>query len=216
MKLVKNSMPNDNKNNNVGFPADGLVVVFIIIIIFAFYQRFSPSIVELLSIIRSSTGTSLFDYLHSLLLFILKIVAIISLAGIFFTTIRLNQIRGKARLKFADIETGEAGFSPNENVRWQRIIALSSSENPSDWRVAIIEADIILDDMVSRMGYPGKNLGERLKCIEPSDFLTLNDAWEAHKIRNMIAHGEGRTLTKREAKKAISLYEKVFKEFRYI
>ena len=70
--------------------------------------------------------------------------------------------------------------------------------------------------MVEKMGYPGANLGERLRVIELSDFLTLQEAWEAHKIRNRIAHEAQYQLTEREARKAIGLYEKVFREFHYI
>ncbi len=49
------------------------------------------------------------------------------------------------------------------------------------------------------------------------NFKTLDNAWEAHKLRNRIAHeGMGYDVEYREAKKAIELYESVFKEFDYI
>src|SRR5690606_1487074 len=70
--------------------------------------------------------------------------------------------------------------------RWFDIVQKIDSENPSDWNVAIIEADKILDDLMKKMGYPGDNLGERLKAVERSDFLTLDSAWQAHKVRNSI------------------------------
>jgi hypothetical protein len=102
------------------------------------------------------------------------------------------------------------------NERWEKLLKYLESENPSEWKLAIIEADNLLDEMVAKMGYGGENLGERLKVIEPSDFLTLQDAWEAHKVRNRIAHESSYQLTKREAKKVIGLYEKVFREFHFI
>jgi len=104
-----------------------------------------------------------------------------------------------------------------KNERWERVLRHINSPNPADWRLAIIEADTILDEMVLRMGYKGETLGERLKNIEPSDFNTLNQAWEAHKIRNKIAHdGSEFELNRRKAMQTISLYEEVFHEFRYI
>lgn len=99
------------------------------------------------------------------------------------------------------------------NVEWARIQQALQSDNPADWKVAIIEADTMLDTIVTRMGYPGGNLGEKLKAIEPSDFLTLNDAWEAHKVRNAIAHEGNYDLTRREVVRVIGLYENVFREF---
>ena len=80
-----------------------------------------------------------------------------------------------------------------------------------------MEADIILGEMLEKMGYvKGETIGDKLKTIEKSDFTSLDQAWEAHKIRNMIAHeGTDYILTEREAKRVVGLYEQVFKEFRY-
>lgn len=103
------------------------------------------------------------------------------------------------------------------NPRWVSIEKHIESENPNDWRLAIIEADIILDEMVKSMGYQGDSLGERLKGIEQSDFTSIDQAWEAHKVRNQIAHaGSDFILTQREARRIIGLYRQVFQEFQYI
>jgi len=102
-------------------------------------------------------------------------------------------------------------------VRWQFIQEKLNSDNESDWRVAIIEADTILDEIVGTMNLGSGSLGERMKMVEKSDFNTLDDAWEAHKARNRIAHeGNGIPLSSREVRRIVGLYEKVFREFEYI
>lgn len=106
--------------------------------------------------------------------------------------------------------------SKTVNPRWQAIVTKAETDNAADWKLAIIEADTILDEMVKRMGYPGDNLGERLKAVEVSDFLSLNEAWEAHKVRNQIAHEADFTLDKRKTGIVIDMYKKVFDEFGYI
>lgn len=104
-----------------------------------------------------------------------------------------------------------------QNEHWTAVLALLESHNQNDWRQAIIESDIMLDEMLEKMGYDAPSVGEKLKMIEPSDFTTLDDAWEAHKVRNRIAHdGKDYPLGQMAAKKVIGLYEKVFKEFYYI
>lgn len=104
-----------------------------------------------------------------------------------------------------------------KNPRWEKVQKLVKSSNLSDWKQAIIEADIILDDMIEKMGYEGENLGERLKNIEESDFITLNKAWEAHKVRNKIAHsGTEYVMSRNEVDRVIDLYKDVFEEFYYI
>lgn len=100
--------------------------------------------------------------------------------------------------------------------KWQKIVAKSESVNESDWRLAIIEADIMLDDLLMQLQLPGETMGDKLKAVEPSDFLTLDQAWEAHKARNMIAHEGDFLINQREVRRIISLYEAVFKEFHMI
>ncbi|MEX0930579.1 MAG: hypothetical protein WDZ79_02755, partial [Candidatus Paceibacterota bacterium] len=87
----------------------------------------------------------------------------------------------------------------------------------NDWKQAILEADIMLDEMLAHMGYNGAGVGERLQQIERSDFPPLEAAWEAHKARNVIAHeGTSFHLSLREARRIVDLYRMVFEEFRYI
>lgn len=103
----------------------------------------------------------------------------------------------------------------NEVVdKWQKILEKSESSSPSDWRLAIIEADIILDDLLQTLNLPGDTMGEKLKAVEKSDFTTIDYAWEAHKARNMVAHqGSDFLLNQRETRRIIALYAAVFKEF---
>lgn len=87
------------------------------------------------------------------------------------------------------------------------------SENPNDWKLAIIEADIVLDDGLKQAGYIGTSLGERLRGISPAQMQSLDDAWEAHKVRNQIAHGgTDFVLTKRLAEDTLKQYRRVFAE----
>lgn len=104
-----------------------------------------------------------------------------------------------------------------KNVRWERVEKYMQSSNPSDWKIALLEADNMLDEIVERMGYKGATLGERMKTIEASDFPYLDETWQAHKLRNAIAHkGTDYPLTKSEADQAINTYHRVFKEFGYL
>lgn len=109
---------------------------------------------------------------------------------------------------------------PAENpmkTRWEKIVELSESQNSSDWRLSIIEADIILDELLQKLQLPGETIGDKLKAVEKSDFNTIEAAWEAHKARNAIAHeGSGFLLNDRETRRIISLYEAVFREFEMI
>ena len=101
--------------------------------------------------------------------------------------------------------------------RWDNVLKHSQSGNENDWRQAIIEADIILDELVTKLGYKGEGLGEKLKRAVKGDFKSLDQAWEAHKVRNMIAHsGSDFSLNQVEVNRVINLYRQVFEEFYHI
>lgn len=125
----------------------------------------------------------------------------------------------KAKLYPENIPTSENVIDDQKSTnqiyeRWQDILKHSESENPSDWRFAIIEADILLDELLDQLRLPGNTIGDKLKAVEPSDFLTLDNAWEAHKARNQIAHqGSNFLLNQHETRRIIALYASVFKEF---
>lgn len=101
-------------------------------------------------------------------------------------------------------------------TRWERVKSHIDSHNQNDWKQAILEADIILDEILTSMGYRGESVGEKLKRVNPGDMKSLNEAWEGHKLRNQIAHEPGFQLGHHEAKAAISNYRAVFEEFYYI
>ncbi len=131
----------------------------------------------------------------------------------------------KARKKIFDVFnlTDEIVFANSKiiknkvNEKWQKVLEHMNSSNSSDWKLAILECDIMLSDLLEKMGYLQESIGEKLKAIEPSDFTNIELAWEAHKIRNAIAHeGSDYLINEREAKRVVGLYEAVFREFELI
>jgi hypothetical protein len=112
------------------------------------------------------------------------------------------------------VEDAHAG---PKNTRWEHVRELASGTSESDWRLAILEADILLNDLLVDQGYRGESIGERLRDANPLQFRTLDLAWKAHKVRNDIAHaGSEYHLSQRDADATLDLYRRVFEEFDYI
>jgi len=140
-------------------------------------------------------------------------VALGFLALLIYSTMRMYQVQDEEGLRYVTIADVGHAEDATEHHRWNHVRELIESPQDSDWRQAIIEADIILDDMLTRLGYHGAGVGEKLKSADPSHFKTLNEAWEAHKVRNEIAHqGSAYPLTDHIAYRTILHYENVFKE----
>lgn len=135
------------------------------------------------------------------------------LALFVYSTMRMHQIKDEQAVRFATIHDIDHAAEEVEHHRWTHVRTLIESAQENDWRQAIIESDIILDDMLSRLGYTGDTVGEKLKSVDPGRFQTLQEAWEAHKVRNDIAHqGSSYPLTDHLAYRTILHYENVFRE----
>lgn len=104
-----------------------------------------------------------------------------------------------------------------QNDRWEHIQDLVNSDDPTAWRLAIIEADSVLETLLKERDLPGKGIGEMLKNMSPGDLGGMQAAWEAHLVRNKIAHeGSEFELSAREARRTIQLYEGVFREMGFL
>lgn len=101
-----------------------------------------------------------------------------------------------------------------DHPRWAIVEGYMSSTTEALWRIGVMEADNMLREVLLDRGYVGEDVGEMLRSAH---FKTVNLAWEAHLVRNKIAHeGSNYTLTEREARRVFTLYESVFLELKAI
>jgi hypothetical protein len=145
----------------------------------------------------------------TVLAFLFSLAAI----GVFvYSTMRLYQVREDEEGRYTTISQAEL-HEVVESSRWANVMALVREGTDASWRQAIIEADVVLDELTLRLGLPGMSLGERLRAASRDHFLTLDQAWEAHKVRNDIAHqGSQFVLSEQVALRTIANYEAVFRE----
>jgi hypothetical protein len=90
---------------------------------------------------------------------------------------------------------------------WARIEEQFYRGGESDLKVAILEADKLLNDALREAGIMGIQLGDRLKKTTASQVPNLNELWQAHKLRNQIAHEPNFKLKRDLAERALGIYE---------
>lgn len=147
--------------------------------------------------------------------------SIIFIAIIIFSLVRIREIQldDKKELDYEISESikREKEKSRSENPRWHYILTLVEGTNESDWRVAIMEADSMLEEELKDKGVPGTTVAELLDAARSDGYSYIQDAWNAHLIRNQIAHqGSDFSLTQVEARRIIKLYENFFEELKII
>ncbi len=76
----------------------------------------------------------------------------------------------------------------------------------------------MLDEILEDQGYVGETVAEKLKLMTPSRIGSYDDVWDAHKVRNQIAHGGAidMELTKKTARDTIAKFENAFKDLGYL
>lgn len=202
--------------------AELAIVIFFIFIVGGLIFERSYSFINLNSSIKDVPNNiyQLFFSFVPLLQIISVIISGLFLLFIVVLSRKIGKIRVAQRLTVypsSNIEIETNAPQKMVNKKWEKVLMHANSSNQSDWRLAIIEADILLDELLDVQGYRGDTMGDKLKSIEKSDFSTLDEAWEAHKIRNLIAHeGSDFMLNERETRRIIGLYKKIFNEFKFI
>lgn len=102
------------------------------------------------------------------------------------------------------------GLGPLQE-QWNDIMRHIDSTHEGEWKFAVIEADTIVDGVLKNY-FPGDTMGERLMNIDKTKLLSIDDLWEAHKIRNRLAHDPNYFLRHAEALRAVRLFESTLRE----
>lgn len=148
---------------------------------------------------------------------LLTVLSLVLFAGIIWIGLRAGDLHHKVHSQYAPIPVEEVE-AKGIMVEWQVVLNHINSENPAEWKLAILEADNMLDEILEDQGYVGETVAEKLKVMTPSRIASYEDIWDAHKVRNQIAHGGAidMELTKKMARDTIAKFENAFKDLGYL
>ena len=133
------------------------------------------------------------DSLPLILLAIVLIVGVVFLAGIGSANRRRSGLdHAYYQKQWATIE----GFKNNGGAGWQ---------------LAVFEADKLLDHALKSRGFGGETMGERLKSANRA-FMNTNAVWDAHKLRNRLAHEQNVPLNGVVVDKALRAFRAALKD----
>lgn len=146
------------------------------------------------------------------------LIVVLLIAAVLYCLVRLHEIKKEEKKKAAaaailDTLASAPAVPSSKNEAWETMRRRMLSDDESEWRLGIIEADILLDRTLTKKGYQGETLSDKLKQLGPEKLASVQLAWEAHKVRNRIAHeGADFKLTFPEVRRALANFELVFKE----
>lgn len=94
--------------------------------------------------------------------------------------------------------------------KWVEVEKLMAMNNENGYKLAVLEADKLFDLALKAMYLPGENMGQRLKVLVARNQNT-SSVWQAHILRNKIAHETHYIVKKNEASRAVDEFKRVLK-----
>jgi hypothetical protein len=93
---------------------------------------------------------------------------------------------------------------------WNKIARRLDSGLESEYKLALIEADDLMDSSLKRMGYDGKTFEEKLEKLSSATLPNVLKVAEAHRLRNELVHNPDYQLSLDEARATMDVYQKAF------
>lgn len=151
---------------------------------------------------------------ESILFLVLKFFLFIYVTVLFVDIVLLLVLKGLS----SDLKTALYGAErPLQSrstliKRFEAIRARLETGNPSQYKVALLEADAFADEILSGIGYQGATMTEKLEAVKGGQLQTKDILAAAHEVRNQIVHDATFVLTHEEALQHLEGYQRFFDE----
>lgn len=126
--------------------------------------------------------------------------AILIVGGILFAIISLLAKRGMAHLNV-----------DKYRAKWLSIEQSLDRDNSQTAHLAVLNADKLVDQALRDRGFKGATMGERMKTAKAT-WSDRNSIWEAHKLRNKIAHESDAKVSYDAARRALAGFKRALKD----
>ena len=93
--------------------------------------------------------------------------------------------------------------------QWDRIFKKVDTGRETEYKLAVIEADSLVNDMLKKSGYSGKTFEEKVKSLSPAILKDKEKLLKAHKNRNQIVADPDFELDAGQTKKILDEYKLV-------
>jgi hypothetical protein len=178
--------------------------------IFSFLQKIRPEDVPnmVLNFILKPEFSGPLFYIR--IAFIL--ITVIFAAIIILLLTKTTWLKKRYLENFTEIMASRPYGAKTAFKQWVKITARLDKKDEAEYKLAVIEADALLDDILKGMGHEGDTMSEKLKKVKEEEIPNLDEVWMAHKIRNSVVHDPEYKLDYDETKRAIKAYEQALRD----
>jgi len=146
------------------------------------------------------------------MLFLVKLVfvffAMFFLAFVIYFMINSSWLQYKFLEDVTEFFSWKAYGQRELSRQWTKVKKRTESGSETDYKLAIIDADDLLNSMLDSRGFEGEELEEMLKGAGRVLGPILDDVLKAHEVRNSIVYNPDFKLSSEQAEKVLGAYEK--------
>jgi len=156
---------------------------------------------------------SAFDsFAHSSFFGFIKILAGFVIAILLIADILLlsKRLRGDWKVAFYGAKVPDLKKSKYAQ-KWESIKESAESGDMPKAKIAMIEADQMFGETLEKIGYKGKDTGERISAVKPGQLIGLDEVKFAHDVFKKIVRNSEHEVSPEEIQGALGGYEKVFR-----
>ncbi len=168
-----------------------------------------------IGIVSDNIVEAFVSFWNSDFFYFIKILIAIYVIVLFVDIVLLLIVRGLGK----DIEIAVKGTTmpltskKKMKKRWEKIEKRLNTNNLSQYKVAILEADNLVNEILIKIGYKGNNMMERLKNVDKNQIEEIDNLINSHQIRNKIIYDKNFIIEKEYAHKIIIPYRNFMEEF---
>jgi hypothetical protein len=155
---------------------------------------------------------SIFQVVRSFFIFF----SIFLIAMFVFLTSKSNYFNYSFKESYTEKKKGRPYVNVKLKNDWKEIEEQARNEKESERKIAIMEADDLVSDALSQLGYKGEDVVEKVDGLGKEILPNIEEVKEAHRKRKDFIHNPEKELSEEEAVSIISEYEEVLKNFRIL
>jgi hypothetical protein len=122
---------------------------------------------------------------------------------------RKEALEKKIKKDISKISSPPLKETPIENKEWERIFDKLRSSKKIGYKIALIDADRLLDKKLKDLGVRGRNLSERIENVSETLIPNIKELKKARGMVNQILR-EDKEFSRKEIEEGVKIYKKAY------
>ncbi len=143
-------------------------------------------------------------------------VSFLMIGSIFYFILNSDHFKDKYIEDIKEISKSKGKEGMKMANEWKKIEERGRDEDEAERKLAVIEADNLLERSLERMGFKGSNLEEKLNQVSIDVLPNLNEVRAVHRSKRDIIYDPNYDLTQDETERILLVYRKSLEDLQII